>query len=162
MNFLEKDLEEIIFETGGEKIRERGLCIKGFSFRQLKIGNYGIADIVTFERDYSEPMLAKITVFELKKNEIGVSAFLQALRYVRGIDSYLKHRGVKFNYYFEISLCGRDIEQADDYVYLCDFINTDGKSKRGLTYLSNYIYSYGVDGIKFTRTYGYSLIDEGF
>ena len=45
MTFLEKDLEQIIFETPKEKLQEKGLVIKGKLLRQIKIGNYGIADL---------------------------------------------------------------------------------------------------------------------
>ena len=72
MKFLEKNLEDIIWEASNEKLQERGLNISGKKLRQLRIGNYGIADLVTFDRDYYHteylhPFL-NITVYELKKN----------------------------------------------------------------------------------------------
>jgi hypothetical protein len=50
MNFLEKNLEDIIFETHENKLRDRGLEISGKKLRQLRIGNYGIADMITYTR----------------------------------------------------------------------------------------------------------------
>lgn len=83
MKFLEKDLEDIIFNADNESLQSRGLEIRGFKKRQLNIGNYGIADIVTFERsnyideEYAEYVGGEnkthsrpiITVYELKKNK---------------------------------------------------------------------------------------------
>ena len=54
MKFLEKDLEQIIFESGRDSLRERGLSISGKLLRQLRIGNYGIADLVEFVRPQYE------------------------------------------------------------------------------------------------------------
>lgn len=68
MNFLEKNLEDIIYETNNKYLRERGLFINGIKKRQLRIGNYGIADIVTFKKgDYCEDLkyqsTCDITIF---------------------------------------------------------------------------------------------------
>lgn len=46
-DFLEKTLEDIIFETSNDDLKERGLWICGNKKRQVKIGNYGIADLIT-------------------------------------------------------------------------------------------------------------------
>ena len=50
MKFLEKDLEEIIFETSNKELNERGLFVYGKKYRQLRIGNYGVADLVVVDR----------------------------------------------------------------------------------------------------------------
>ena len=47
MSFLEKDLEDIIFETDNDLLFEHGLFIDGQKKRQVRIGNYGIADLIT-------------------------------------------------------------------------------------------------------------------
>ena len=86
MKFLEKDLEDIIWESDNIKLRKRGLSINGIKKRQLKIGNYGIADLVTCYKsinDFNNGLI--VTVYELKKEKAGISAFLQALRYCKGI-----------------------------------------------------------------------------
>ena len=55
MKFLEKDLEDIIFEAPREELAKRGLHIEGKMYRQLRIGNYGIADLVTIQRPIMIP-----------------------------------------------------------------------------------------------------------
>ena len=82
MKFLEKNLEDIIFETDNEKLQERGLDIRGKKFRQLRLSHYGIADIVTVSRIGQS---LQIDIFELKKDVITVDTLLQALRYIEGI-----------------------------------------------------------------------------
>lgn len=87
MDFLEKDLEDIIYDSlinDYDCLIERGFHnsfeysyeeqnLRGF--RQLKIGNYGIADIVTVSKLYDMqngkllPYL-NIDIYELKKDEI--------------------------------------------------------------------------------------------
>lgn len=95
MNFLENDLEEIIYKANKDFLADRGLYLKrGKLFRQLRIGNYGILDLLEFDRPrYSKQMKMVIPgvchVLELKKDKIGMSAFLQAVGYARGIQRYL-------------------------------------------------------------------------
>ena len=67
MDFLEKDLEEILKTTPTEKLYDAGLdflyrCSKVLT--QVKIGNYGVADMVTYSRYKS---YITINVVELKK-----------------------------------------------------------------------------------------------
>ena len=100
MKFLEKNLEEILFNADHDQLKKRGFYPPSKHFkRQLKVGNYGIADLVYFRKVYDYdwdskgnemgiyPML-EITVCELKRSKVGISAFLQAIRYARGIQSY--------------------------------------------------------------------------
>jgi hypothetical protein len=73
MDFLEKDLEEIIFNANLSELEERGLRMELQRKRQFRIGNYGIADIVGFERPYYHTHFknhrkGSITVYELKKD----------------------------------------------------------------------------------------------
>lgn len=78
MQFLEKDLENIIWETNNKKLQEKGLLIEGKKFRQLRIGNYGICDILTVQREnyYLGFSYLNITIYELKKEKAGILAFL--------------------------------------------------------------------------------------
>lgn len=159
MNFLEKDLEQIIYESSRQELDLAGLRIKGKMFRQLKIGNYGIADIVTF---YKHSGTLNVTVYELKKDKAGISAFLQGLRYCKGIDSYIRDfRNKDIDIIYEIVIIGREIDIASDYIYLTDFLNGN------ICYcydfgVSNYSYSYNIDGLKFHLEEGYKLINENF
>lgn len=160
MKFLECDLEEIIFNTRNELLIDRGLSITGKKRRQLRIGNYGIADIVTLERCSGQIL---ITVFELKKEEIGISAFLQASGYVKGIKSYLDKRGLfkDLDLYFRIVLIGKTLKTQSAYSYLCDIL-PDLDCVFGNKFLYNYSYSYDFDGIVFEEESGYKLKKEGF
>lgn len=153
MDFLEKDLEDIIFNTDNGILQERGLYIEGKKYRQLCIGNYGIADIVTIQRI---PSMNKIfiTVYELKKGTIGKDAFLQAVGYVKGILSYLEMRKSTFQIETKIILVGRDIERNTNFCFINTFVS-DYK-------LENYTYKYDIDGLTFDWKNDYSLINEGF
>jgi len=173
MNFLEKDLEEIIFTSDKENLSKRGLFIsKSETFkRQLKIGNYGIADLVSFKRPFYNPyenevQKGLITVYELKKDRISISSFLQAATYLHGIKRYLKKRDLDDKYDYSIRLIGKDIDLQSSFVYLPELISGytyDEKIDRpSLFYFSSYIYKYDIDGIIFKEIEGYSLINEGF
>lgn len=150
MTFLEKDLEDIVFSTKNDFLMSRGLYISGKKARQLKIGNYGISDIVTVSRNHLYDRLS-ITVFELKKDTIGVSTFMQAIRYAKGIDSWLrKNKQIEFD--LSITLIGRTIDMNSDLIYLADVFEN----------VELYTYEYEFDGIRFKQYKRYSLINEGF
>lgn len=148
MRFLEKDLEQIIYETPNEKLKDKGLLIDGKKLRQLKLGNYGIPDIITYKRgDWAD---LDVSIYELKKDKIGISAYLQALNYWKGIDEYLDKRGLSCH--FQINLIGCELDTSGSFCYLPDFDNK----------IRFYTYDYDFDGIKFTRQSGYKLTDNGF
>ena len=162
MKFLEKDLEKIIFEADLLTLCDRGFCptadvIK--TFRQLRIGNYGILDILYVSKEYDISVETKLkpclifTVCELKKDRVSVSTFLQAVRYAKGIESFLKKRKFSFEFKVNISLVGSSIDNSD-FIYLSDLIPDN--------FLSCHTYSYDVDGIRFKHINGYSLRNEGF
>lgn len=163
MNFLEKDLEQIIYETRNELLQEKELYISGVKKRQLRIGNYGVADIVTIEKAnyfpkidegcggfFSEPLT--ITVYELKQNKITVSSFLQAIRYAKGIKSYIKKRKPKLDIEVHICLIGKELDLHSEFPYLTEFVEN----------LSIITYRYGLDGIEFQYHNSYTLREEGF
>lgn len=156
MDFLEKDLEQIIWdswnEDKGETLSNRGLeMFHNRLFRQLKIGNYGIADLVGVSR---YPRGLHITIYELKKETIGISAFLQAVGYARGIQRYLEYRGFKYNIYINIVLIGKHIDTKSTFCYLPDIINVDKFE------LSNYTYFYSIDGVYFETHLGFKIKNE--
>jgi hypothetical protein len=161
MIFLEKDLEDIIWETDNEKLQTKGLDISGKKFRQLRIGNYGIADIVTFDKSYFPCHHIRITIYELKKDKIGLSAFLQGINYIKGLMSYFENKRPTLDVSFDLVLCGREIDKSGSFVYLADLFS--GEDQLGfLNDIRFYIYDYTADGIVFKRISGYSLKDEGF
>lgn len=162
MSFLEKTLEEIIFNADKNILYERGLYITGKLVRQLRIGNYGVADLVSFTRlnKYERDQIGMhIDVYELKKDKIGVATFMQAIGYVKGIESYLKQRKYKYDISFSINLIGSSIENGSSFSYLTDLIPCN---ENGYSFLNVFTYSYEIDGIRFKDESGYKLIDDGF
>lgn len=158
MTFLEKDLEQIIFETPNSKLKEKGLLIQGEKKRQLRIGGYGISDIVTFSRhrkpmtifDDVQPYLF-VNVFELKQNKIDANAMMQAFRYCKGIERYIHSRNKHFDISYGVTLIGKEISLGD-FCYLPCFMGN----------LHVYTYKYTIDGMTFKKEVGYKLTNEGF
>ncbi len=167
MKFLEKDLEEILFKQLTED--KNSLFRDGSEFydrsrkyfRQLRIGNYGIADIVGYKKPYFHSHKHKgarhhscheITVIELKKDNVSLSAFLQAVKYCKGIKRYFDSRGI-YNVKLKIILVGREIDTSSDLVFLPDIFSGD-------IYL--YTSDYDYDGIKYSIIRDYCLRKEGF
>lgn len=166
MKFLEKDLEDIIWEASNEKLQERGLDISGKKFRQLRIGNYGVADLVTIDKmyypgDFCHPFL-NITVYELKKDKAGISAFLQAVRYCNGIKSYLEQCRPNIDFRLKIVLCSREIDTSSDYIFISNLISSCEYSFGFINGLYNYSFDYDIDGIRFKKEGGVYLYVEGF
>lgn len=170
MKFLEKDLEQIIYEADKHTLSERGLIINGKLLRQIRIGNYGIADLITYKRPQYHTVMnghikGEITVYELKQNKINAGAFLQALGYLKGIKSFLAKRGLEYDYNYNIKLIGGEVESSS-FMYLGDFFNGSPdfvsiNSDSSFSFES-LVYKYEVDGISFKEVCGYHLINEGF
>jgi len=169
MEFLEKDLEKIIYDANRdnpESLIKSGLHTLAFDKlmkRQLSIGAYGVADLVTFQRRYdyiwdedstSETRIPKlqVTVYELKKDKIGISAYLQALRYVRGLQRYFESRKFSHKIEFRIVLIGRRIDNSGSFPFIADF-------NENITFFT---YSYGIDGLKFRQECNYHYTQENF
>jgi len=148
MKFLEKNLEQIIFEADKKQLSARGLTICGRLYRQLRIGNYGIADIVEFERYGS---CLTVTVYELKNDVISIGALDQAVGYLHGIEEYLNRRNIMYDNN-AIVLIGRDYDKSGNLAYFGDIFDR----------LSIYTYDYTLTGIEFTEISGYHLVDDGF
>lgn len=171
MDFLEKDLEQIIFESSTDKLHERGLFIYGNRRRQVRIGNYGVSDMITHERPYFNAHLGYVvkgtfTIYEFKKDVVNISAFLQAVRYLKGLRNYLDKRGKDHLYNYRIKLVGKSIDLNSSFSYLTDIISQDLSdlhidAESGFS-LDVFTYSYDIDGVQFTNEYGYKLKDEVF
>jgi hypothetical protein len=178
MNFLEKDLEQIIYEADKELLAEKGLRVNGKLLRQVRIGNYGIADLVSIERPYYHTHFefhckGTITIYELKKENISVSAFLQAVGYVKGIMRWMEQHPKNIeiistsNYDINIVLIGKSIDKKSEFLYLADLLNTDNLGDNSLLdsfnlSLEMFIYDYDFNGINFTKIENYKLMNEGF
>lgn len=164
MKFLEKDLEQIIFESGMDSLNERGLPIAGKMFRQMKIGNYGIADLITVERPITEivPEIGKmihpgvITIYELKRDKISIGAFLQLIRYTRGVLSYLEIKKLRKWFTIRIVLIGKTIDLSGSFCYLPDILSSNDCQ------IDFYSYEYGINGMYFQEHKNYILKQEGF
>lgn len=164
MNFLEKNLEQIIYETDNTFLNNRGLEISGRKLRQVRIGNYGIADIVTFERKselisswddvYEIANQITISIYELKKDLIDMNTLSQACRYKTGINEYInKYKYFKpHNIQYNIYLVGSSIQLNGEFVYVCESIEN----------CKMYTYNYDIDGISFEMQTGYHLSNPGF
>ena len=168
MDFLEKNLEDIIFESNKESLKKRGLSISGKLIRQLRIGNYGIADLVSFDRNYKErdyidgkysPYL-EITIYELKKDKIGISAFMQAIGYARGLQRYfIDKRNIEFT--INIVLIGNSIDKSGSLCYTPDLFDAY-ENMYNISSVKFYEYNYKIDGIYFMSLDSFKIIEEGF
>lgn len=142
MEFNEKVLEDIIWDNsqsqeGRELLEERGLLISGKIFRQVELGNYGRADIITFE--YLPPCV-NIVVYELKKGCINVNALMQAARYVTA----LKRHGFKsyewnLDINYSIRLIGDSIDKNGDFAFLYNILDN----------VVIYTYEFSLSGLNF-------------
>jgi len=138
MNFLEKDLEDIIFESDNELLQERGLPINGLKKRQVNLGAYGIADLVTIERDPKLNLLT-VTVYELKRGKISNDTLLQLSRYITGVMHYFQDRSIDAT--FKGVLIGSEIDDSSDFVFVTNLIDS----------VSIVEYTYDIDGISFLQ-----------
>lgn len=150
MNFLEKDLETIIYENYAA-CYERGLDISQIGeylgetrYRQPNLAPYGIADLVNIRYSPSEYELT-IQVIECKKDEINLATYTQAQRYVTAIKAILKAAfGIgenTINIIVELILVGRKFEPGNEFAYI---YNADTRCQA-------FTYTYAVDGIRFTQ-----------
>ena len=165
MTFLEKELEDIIWESDNENLQEKGLNIHGNKIRQLRIGNYGIADLITIQRNtdfdgWCYTPYIDITVFELKKDQAGISAFLQSVRYCKGIKRFLESKKPKLNFKLHIVLIGKEVDTKGGLIFLTDLINDGGM--KNLCSLNFYSCKYNIDGLFFKQEEEYQVSNENF
>lgn len=157
MSFLEKDLEDLLLEANDELLDERGLTTElGLNkLNQVYLGNYGTCDMIGWSRGSVDSpdkiyQWVDITVVELKKDYINIDSILQVIRYVKGVEEYLKSR--KFKYNIKAVLIGKRIETTSNACYLFDYLDI----------LDVYTYEYKIDGIHFEKEDNYKLTDNGF
>lgn len=165
MQFLEKDLEDIIWEADNILLQQKGLPIDGKKIRQLRIGYYGVSDLITCNRKYIQfsktiPYL-EITIYELKKEKIGISAFLQSLKYAKGIQTYLQEKKPDLPFVINIILCAKNIDTSGEFIYIPNLINSC-ENFGHINNISFYTFDYLIDGINFVEHIDYNLIHKGF
>lgn len=162
MNFLEKDLEEIIFNTSREVLKERGLPIYGKMKRQLNLGKFGICDLITIDRQENTTPWSngfKITLYELKKDKIGISSFLQVLAYAKGIKLYLEDFRQIYDFDIDVVLIGKEVDTTGSFCYIPELFHQDGSGNLygQIGNIRFYTYKFDINGFSFEEKYGYSL-----
>jgi hypothetical protein len=157
MEFIEKDLESIIWDNsqtkeGREKLYNRGLNIMGKLFRQVYIGGYGIADLLSVEIKkgrWGDECI--VTIYELKKDMINIDTLTQAFRYHTGIKSFFDARYGEFkdcpDLTINVVLIGKTIEAKSDFVFLLNTLIDD-------CVVHVYTYNYNIDGLFFEEECG--------
>jgi len=174
MKFLEQDLEEIIYTSGRDVLEQRGLFINGKLLRQVRIGNYGIADLIEFKRpcydrstrEFFVP--GRITIYELKKDQIGIAAFLQSISYAKGIREYLRLKKKNRQYIIDIVLIGKTLDEKGSFCFVEDTLQVKNDYYDSESYIqepgtiSFYTYKFDINGLYFKDMSNYDLIDNGF
>jgi hypothetical protein len=154
---LEKDLEDMIYCANPEDLRKAGLPMWKNLVQQVRLGNYGIADLINFEiiDVLKDKIIVKPTIIELKQGKVGEEAFFQALRYSKGIEELYcrkisKEKKVIFRD-FEIVLIGNRVDTRSNLIYISDIC-------RNISFYSTQI---TLNGIEFKNEFGYKLTDQG-
>lgn len=143
MDFLEKDLEDIIYTLsqtaeGRQKLLARGLSITGKVYRQVSLAEYGRLDLVAITMVPVDTL--NITVYELKQGKVGTNALYQVCRYLtalRKIASESTNKYVTCN----AILIGREIDKNGDFTLLYNFLN----------FAKVITYKYAFNGVWFTE-----------
>ena len=159
MKFLEKDLEDIICEALKDPKSKSLLVKRGLRFlayplrhkRQLRIGHYGISDVIVLHRHPHDKYYIHVNVIELKKDVVDSVAVAQCAKYISGVSRYLDQRGIKYT--VSGTVIGSHIDRGSNFVHLM----------ANVSQISVFTYSYGLEGIEFKEEeFDYHLIDEGF
>ena len=157
MEFLEKDLEQVIYEADRDLLFEKGLGISGKLYRQKNLGGYGIADLISVKRcAHPYGSYLRVTIYELKQQKIGIAAFLQAIGYAKAIQHYFNKRGF-LQYSLNIALIGKELDMTGTFCFLPDVLcNVSDYERFGtIDSVSFYTYKYELNGISFTDHSGY-------
>lgn len=160
MNVLEKEIEDMICQGLVENrplLRSKGLWVWDDAVyqRQVDMGSYGICDILGLQVFPKKEGTRYINahIIEIKKEEINIDTFLQAVRYSKAITRYLKKKLTNTVVQCAITLIGKTVDSKSDFIYLPDIIDNVA------------LYTYKLDfqhGIIFKREKGYFLTNETF
>jgi hypothetical protein len=150
MDFLEKDLEEILYTSNMYEVQSRGLDLFPYDriYRQVPIGNYGIADLITVEKAFGR---YQVLVYELKNKTINAASFWQVVRYMRGIKHFLSRTKMSQKFIVKGVLLAREVELSGEVCYL-PMIQSD---------IFLYTYQYELSGMRFNRYEGAHLSSPG-
>jgi hypothetical protein len=126
MEFLEKDLEDLIHEAsqtdkGRSILFNRGLPVNRKLKRQFKIGKYGVIDLICSSYE-PIPDKVSISIYELKKDRLKPKHLIQLCRYITGIKRFTQVSPPFFGSNVEVNgyLIGKDIYQESDFCFLCN------------------------------------------
>lgn len=139
MDFLEKDLESILYYAPQLKIKERGLSCFVYDtiFRQVSLGAYGISDLITVK--YVNKFVY-INIYELKNKVLSAAVFWQILKYIKGVNHFLSNFNLSnHNIIVRGIMIGRTIDAAGEFCFL-PTLNSN---------IHIYTYDYNYDGILF-------------
>ena len=131
-------------------LQERGLHIDGHKLRQTNLGGYGISDILFLNHLYDDRY--RVYVMELKKGEIGIDTFFQAIKYAKGIMNWCSIYRRDINIDVHIVLIGSSIQKDTGFVYLADLFPS----------VSLYTFKIEYNGIKFNPHHGYVATYDQF
>lgn len=149
MKFLEKDLEDIIFDSfkcisTRESLIKRGLYFLQsddrniYCKRQLSIKGAGVADLVMFQRNPYERDHIHFHVIELKRGAVDNKSVYQCNRYVEGIYKYLESRGIK---------------NTSGATVIGDRVSTNFRKSElnNIGYIDTMYYTYNFNGVLFHK-----------
>jgi len=161
----EKELEDFLYETFRFDYNNSELSDyldEGGLFRQVNINGYGIIDLIHISLDLPEEAFGypeiKITIIELKKDQVDIKALEQISRYrtaiVRYISKILDVSKKKLVFKVDGLLIGKGINEQGDFVYLLNNIE----------WLRLLLYSIDLDsGLTLTEEeFGWFAVKEDF
>lgn len=159
MSFLEKNLEDIIYENaqteeGRKMLKERGLDIRGKLYRQVEIGGFGRIDLleICFVRCKDGLLRPLFIIYELKRNALNKDTLIQACRYLCGVKSHIANYCITSEKRGEPTIAciiiGEGVDESNGFPFLF-------KSIRDVYAMT---FSYEIDGIRF-RDYDFEYED---
>ena len=149
MDFLEKNLEDIIYENANTEeglsfLGERGLMLYGHTYRQVSLGEYGIADLLNVFTDGKKgSRILVFNVIELKKEILTEKALSQVCRYLTAINKIIhkiKEQDTKNTWYAVLSKATLIGKGASDSLLQMLPVFED---------IDVYTYKYELDGLGF-------------
>lgn len=117
----EKELEDYIFESVSESMHNPITDESVDSiYRQVDLGSYGIADLVTFS--YGEEFL-EVTIIELKKETIDIKTMAQLSRYYKAFCQYFEKKHPSKTVSIKLIAVSGQICHTDDSAWLSDYLS---------------------------------------
>lgn len=133
LNILEKDLEDYIYNLsqtreGRDKMLKDGIDIPCPLYRQVRIGDSGIADLIGFclepkDLNVWDTDNIFVEVMELKKGIINLNTLLQACRYARCLMNSLAEDFSGHTFTPRITLIGDNINYSKEFFAVMSLMN---------------------------------------